>query len=97
MTERARKRSKFSQPQIAFVLKKAEDGTKVGEVCLEVRISDVTFFAWCKRYAGIPVAPQNRPMAFAVDYPLPVGRHRRVDPVCGRRTNSKTRQSRATY
>lgn len=27
------KRSKFSEAQIAFVLKQAEDGTAVGEVC----------------------------------------------------------------
>lgn len=32
------KRSKFSEAQIAFVLKQAEDGTSVGEVCRKAGI-----------------------------------------------------------
>lgn len=40
------KRSKFSEAQIAFVLKQAEAGTKMGEVCRKTRISGATFYAW---------------------------------------------------
>ena len=36
------KRSKFSEAQIAFVLKQAEDGTAVGEVCRKAGISEAT-------------------------------------------------------
>lgn len=46
------KRSKFSEAPIAFVLKQAEDGTTIGEVCRKAGISDGTFYAWRKKYAG---------------------------------------------
>ncbi|MEZ5737939.1 MAG: transposase, partial [Novosphingobium sp.] len=44
------KASKFSEAQIAFVLKQAEDGTAVGEVCRKAGISEATFYNWRKRY-----------------------------------------------
>jgi len=47
------KASKFSEAQIAFVLKQAEDGTAIGEVCRKVGISEATFYNWRKRYAGL--------------------------------------------
>ena len=47
------KASKFSEAQIAFVLKQAEDGTGVGEVCRKAGISEATFYNWRKRYAGL--------------------------------------------
>lgn len=47
------KASKFSEAQIAFVLKQAEDGTAVGEVCRKVGVSEATFHNWRKRYAGL--------------------------------------------
>ncbi len=42
------KASKFSEAQIAFVLKQAEDGTPIGEVCRKAGISDATFYDWRK-------------------------------------------------
>ena len=47
------KRSKFSEAQIAFVLKQVEEGTTIGEVCRKTRISEATFYAWRKKYAGL--------------------------------------------
>ncbi len=47
------KASKFSEAQIAFVLKQAEDGTAIGEVCRKAGISEATFYNWRKRYAGL--------------------------------------------
>jgi putative transposase len=47
------KRSKFSEAQVAFVLKQAEDGTSIGEVCRKTGISEATFYAWRKKYAGL--------------------------------------------
>jgi len=47
------KASKFSEAQIAFVLKQAEDGTAISEVCRKVGISEATFYNWRKRYAGL--------------------------------------------
>lgn len=49
------KRSKFSEAQIAFVLRQAEEGTAVAEVCRKAGISDArtTFYNWKKCYGGL--------------------------------------------
>ena len=54
------KRSKFSEAQITFVLKQAEDGTTIGEVCRKAGISDATFYAWRKKYAGLMPSEMRR-------------------------------------
>jgi len=54
------KRSKFSEAQIAFLLKQAEDGTPVGEVCRRAGISDATFYNWRKKYAGLMPSEMRR-------------------------------------
>jgi putative transposase len=59
-TERAMKMSKFSETQIGFVLKQAEDGTSVGEVCRKTGISEATFYAWRKKYAGLMPSEMRR-------------------------------------
>jgi Transposase len=41
--ERTMKRSKFSEAQIAFILRQAEEGTAVGEVCRKAGISEATY------------------------------------------------------
>lgn len=43
------KRSKFTEAQIAFILRQAEEGTAVAEVCRKAGISDATFYSWKKR------------------------------------------------
>jgi putative transposase len=52
--------SKFTEAQIAFVLKQAEDGTPVGEVCRKAGISDATFYQWRKKYAGLMPSEMKR-------------------------------------
>jgi len=47
------KRTKFSEAQIAFVLKQADDGTSIREVCRKAGISEATFYIWRKKYAGL--------------------------------------------
>ncbi len=47
------KKSKFSEAQIAFVLKQADEGTAVAEVCRKSGISEATFYNWRKRYGGM--------------------------------------------
>lgn len=54
------KRSKFSEAQIAFVLKQAKDGTTIAEVCRAAGISDATFYAWRKKYAGLMPSEMRR-------------------------------------
>lgn len=40
------KLSKFSEQQIAFILRQAEEGVSVGEVCRKVGISEQTYYRW---------------------------------------------------
>ena len=47
------KASKFSDGQKAFVLRQAEDGVPVAEVCRKAGISQATFFNWRKKYGGM--------------------------------------------
>lgn len=42
------KASKFSEGQIAFVLKQAEGDVPIGAVCRKAGISDATFYNWRK-------------------------------------------------
>jgi len=52
--------SKFSEAQIALVLKQGEDGTPIGEVCRKAGISDATFYNWRKKYAGLMPSEMKR-------------------------------------
>lgn len=54
------KASKFSEAQIAFVLKQAEDGTAVAEVCRKVGVSQAMFYNWRKKYAGLMPSEMKR-------------------------------------
>jgi len=47
------KASKFSDAQKAFILKQGEEGTPVAEICRKAWISQATYFAWKKKYAGL--------------------------------------------
>lgn len=42
------KRSKVTDSQIAFILRQAEDGTRLEEVCRKAGISPATFYNWKK-------------------------------------------------
>ena len=54
------KASKYSEAQIAFVLKQAEDGSAVAEVCRKTGISEATFYNWRKKYAGLMPSEMKR-------------------------------------
>lgn len=54
------KRSKFTEAQIAFILRRAEEGTAVAEVCRKAGISDATFYSWKKRYGGLTPSEVKR-------------------------------------
>jgi putative transposase len=47
------KKSRFSEQQIAFILKQADDGTSVEEVCRKAGISQQTYYRWRKKYGGL--------------------------------------------
>lgn len=47
------KRSKFTDSQIALILRQAEDGISVAEVCRKAGISEPTYYNWRKKYGGL--------------------------------------------
>src|SRR5262252_1921473 len=54
------KRSKFTEAQIAFILRQAEEGTAVGEVCRKAGISEATYYNWRKKYGGLMPSEMKR-------------------------------------
>ena len=49
------KKSKFTEAQIVFALRQADNGVKVEEVCRKLGISDATFYNWKKKYGNLGV------------------------------------------
>ena len=47
------KKKRFSVEQITTVLKQAEAGAVVGDLCRQVGISEQTFYRWKKAYGGM--------------------------------------------
>ena len=47
------KKSQFSEAQITHALKEYENGRKSEDICRELGISKVTFYAWNKKYSGM--------------------------------------------
>ena len=51
-----KKKSKFTEAQIVFALRQADNGVKVEEVCRKLGISDATFYNWKKKYGSLGVS-----------------------------------------
>ena len=49
------KKTKFTEAQIVFALRQAENGVKIEEVCRKLGISDATFYNWKKKYGSLGV------------------------------------------
>ena len=54
------KQSRFTDSQIIAILKQAEAGTPVPEVCREHGISSATFYKWRSKYAGMDASLMAR-------------------------------------
>ena len=54
------KRSRFSETQIVAILKEADAGATVKEVCRRHGISDATFYNWKSRYGGMGASELKR-------------------------------------
>uniref|UniRef100_UPI00048DC42C transposase n=1 Tax=Terasakiella pusilla TaxID=64973 RepID=UPI00048DC42C len=54
------KRSKFNESQIAFILRQAEEGTSVEEICRKAGISQQTYYRWRKKYGGLMPSEMKR-------------------------------------
>lgn len=47
------KTSRFSDPQIIAILKQAEDGVPVSQLCREHGMSSASFYKWRSKYGGM--------------------------------------------
>ena len=54
------KRSQYSESQIVGILKEADSGVAVKEVCRKYGISDATYYKWKSKYGGLEVSDVRR-------------------------------------
>lgn len=54
------KKSTFTEEQIIAVLKRADAGEAVGDVCRQAGISDSTFYRWKAKYDGLELNELKR-------------------------------------
>jgi putative transposase len=54
------KKSRFSDTQILSILKQAESGIPVPEICREHGISSATFYNWRSKYGGMDASLMKR-------------------------------------
>jgi len=49
------KKSRFTEEQITFALRRVDSGTAVVEVCRQMGISEATFYVWKRKYGNLGV------------------------------------------
>ncbi len=54
------KNSRFTESQIVSILKEADAGSKVREICRRHGISNVTYYNWKSRYGGMQASNLKR-------------------------------------
>lgn len=53
-------KNRFTEEQIIGVLKEAETGVKVAEICRKHGISDATYYNWKAKFGGMSVSEAQR-------------------------------------
>jgi putative transposase len=53
-------KKRFNEQQIITILKEAEAGIPVKELCRKHNISDATFYTWRKKYGGMDISDARR-------------------------------------
>jgi putative transposase len=54
------KRSQYSESQIVGILKEADSGVAVKDVCRKHGISDATYYKWKSKYGGLEMSDVRR-------------------------------------
>ena len=54
------KKSRFSETQIVSILKEADAGLKVEEICRKYEISNATYYNWKSKYGGMKASDVKR-------------------------------------
>lgn len=53
-------KSRFSEEQIINILKEADSGMKIGDLCRKHNISNATYYAWKAKFGGMEVSEAQR-------------------------------------
>ena len=54
------KKSRYAEHQIVNILKQADAGLKVKEICRKYGISDATYYNWKSKYGGMSASELKR-------------------------------------
>ena len=54
------KQKRYSEEQIIQILKEAEAGLPVADVCRKHGVSDASFYTWRRKYGGLSVSEVKR-------------------------------------
>ena len=54
------KRKRFTEEQITYALRQAENGTPVAEICRKLGVTEQSFYRWKRKYQGMGIAELRR-------------------------------------
>lgn len=54
------RKRRFNEEQIVRILREADAGVSVKELCRKHNISDATFYTWRKKYGGLDVSDAKK-------------------------------------
>ena len=54
------KRGRFTETQIVLILKEADAGGRVKDICRQHGISDATYYNWKSKYGGMQASDLKR-------------------------------------